>query len=350
MSQPEGGRRGRRGGPTIADVARHAGVSTMTVSNVFNRRLQRVSEGTQATVLAAAAELGYRVNLTARHLRTGRTGMVGLAVPDLSSGYFAELADRLAWRLADQGLRLVVERTAGERAEELASLSASRLSMYDAFVLSVVEGDAADLEQLAVDVPLVLIGERTVPERFDHVLMDNVGGARLAAEHLIACGARRIAVLGGIRGDGDSMAELRTRGHVEAHEDAGLSVDEDLLRGGGFRRADGYEQTMIMINDGVDFDAVFALTDSAAVGALRALAEAGRRVPEEIQLVGFDNLSDASYATPTLTTVEPGNDEMADAICRLLVERITPGDEPLPAQLVMPTATLVERGSTRSGQ
>jgi DNA-binding LacI/PurR family transcriptional regulator len=97
----------------------------------------------------------------------------------------------------------------------------------------------------------------------------------------------------------------------------------------------------------VRFDGIFALTDSAAIGALRALAETGRRVPEDVQVIGFDNLEDGRFAVPALTTVEPGNAEMADAICALLVERIESRPAPFPARVVMPEARIVERESTR---
>lgn len=332
----------------MTDVAHEAGVSTMTVSNVLNGRVQRVSKTTQERVLATAAELGYQVNLTARHLRTGRTGMVGLAVPDLAPGYFSELADRLAVRFEARGLRLVIERTRGNRAQELASLSAPHLSMYDGFVLSVVEGDVSDLEQLHVDSPIVLIGERTAPERFDHVLMDNVRGARLATTFLIERGARRIALLGGMRGLSDSMPELRGRGYLEAYAAAGLEPSDELFRPGLFGAEDGFDHVMTMIRDGILFDAVFALTDSSAIGALRALAVAGRRVPDDVQVVGFDNLGSGRFTTPSLTTVDPGNEVMSDAICDLLMARIDQHDEARPAQVVMPESVIIERGSTRA--
>jgi DNA-binding LacI/PurR family transcriptional regulator len=337
----------RRSGVTMTDVARQAGVSTMTVSNVINGRTQRVSESTKQRVLTTIAELGYQVNLTARHLRMGRTDMVGLAVPELSSGYFAELGQRLADRFAQHGVRLVMERTGGEREAELDTLAASRVSRYDGFVLSVVSGDAADLESLSIATPVVLIGERAVPARFDHVLMDNVGGARQATAFLLASGARRIALLGGVSGTEHSMPELRTRGYREAHEAAGVPVDNALVLPSDFRAVDGYDTTFALLRGDVAFDAVFALTDSAAIGALRALVEAGVRVPEDVQVIGFDNLEAARFAVPSLTTVEPGNDEMADAICSLLIERIEHGGEPAPARVVMPEATLVQRDSTR---
>jgi DNA-binding LacI/PurR family transcriptional regulator len=331
----------------MTDVARRAGVSTMTVSNVINGRSQRVSEPTKRRVLSVIAELGYQVNMTARNLRMGRTGAIGLAVPAFEPGYYTELAARLADRFEAHGLRLAMERTGGTRTAELDALTAARLSSYDGFVLSVVAGDAADLDRLSVDAPVVLIGERAVPARFDHVLMDNVGGARMATELLVRTGARRIALLGGVPVAEESMPGLRTRGYRDAHEAAGTAVSEELIVSCGFGAQDGYAAVRNLIGRGVLFDAIFALTDSAAIGALRALAEAGRRVPEDVQVIGFDNLADGRFAVPALTTVEPGNAEMADAICALLVERIAAPRAPVPARVVMPATRIVERETTR---
>jgi DNA-binding LacI/PurR family transcriptional regulator len=331
----------------MTDVARRAGVSAMTVSNVINGRSQRVSEPTKRRVLATIAELGYQVNVTARNLRTGRTGVVGLAVPGFEPGYYAQLADRLANRFDAFGLRLVVERTRGSRTAELDALTAARLSSYDGFVLSVVEGDAADLEKLSIDTPVVLIGERAVPPRFDHVLMDNVAGARIGTEFLLRAGARRIALLGGEPGDDEWWPGLRTRGYREAHAAAGVAVSDELIVRCRFASDDGHAATRTLVDRGIGFDAVFALTDSAAIGALRALADAGLRVPQDVQVMGFDNLDDGRFTVPSLTTVEPGNAEMADAISTLLVERIVSRPASVPARVVMPRARIVERESTR---
>ncbi len=331
----------------MTDVARNAGVSTMTMSNVVNGRSQRVSESTKRRVLAVIAELGYQVNLTARNLRRGRTGAVGLAVPAFFPGYYAQLAQRLAERFGEHGMRLVVERTSGSRVEELDALTAPRLSGYDGFVLSVVAGEAADLDRFSLDTPVVLIGERAVPARFDHVLMDNVGGARIATELLLGTGARRIALLGGVLAVEETMPGLRTRGYRDAHEAAGTAVRDELIASCEFAIQDGYGAVRDLIDRGVAFDAVFALTDSAATGALSALAGAGRRVPDDVQVVGFDNLDDSGFTVPGLTTVEPGNAEMADAICALLMERIEGPPVDGTARVVMPRPRIVHRGSTR---
>ncbi|MFD1522941.1 LacI family DNA-binding transcriptional regulator [Pseudonocardia yunnanensis] len=332
----------------MTDVARRAGVSTMTVSNVINGRSQRVSESTKRRVLAVIAELGYQVNLTARNLRMGRTGAIGLAVPSFAPGYYAQLAERLADRFAAHGMRLAVEKTGGNRVAELDALTAPRLSGYDGFVLSVVAGEVADLDRLSLDTPVVLIGEKAVPARFDHVIMDNVGGARMATELLIRSGARRIALLAGVGVPEETMPGLRTRGYRDAHAATGTAVCEELIVSCGFGVDHGYEAARDLVGRGVEFDAVFALTDSAAVGALRALTEARRRVPEDVQVIGFDNLDDSRFTVPGLSTVEPGNDEMADAICALLMERIEAPPVGGAARVVMPKPRIVERESTRS--
>jgi DNA-binding LacI/PurR family transcriptional regulator len=333
---------------TMADVARAAGVSAMTVSNVINGR-PGVSADTRLRVITTVAELGYQVNLAARHLRAGRTGAVGLVVPELDRPYFGQLATRLADGLERRGLHLVVERTGASREGELAAVSFARLRMYDGVVVSVVGLAPGDLEHLSFDTPVVLIGERPVPARFDHVMMDNVGGARLATAHLLASGARGIALLGGRDGDVDDMPTLRTKGYRRAHEDAGVAVDERLLRPvESFSMRGGRDAVLRLHADGVEFDAVFALTDATAMGALRGLADLGLRVPGDVQVVGFDDDDETEFLLPTLTSVDPGNAAMSEAILDLLERRMTSdGSTALERVEVVPPAHLVLRGSTR---
>ena len=331
----------------MTDVAKAAGVSTMTVSNVINGR-RRVGPETRARVLAAMSELEYQVNHAARNLRSGRTGVVGLAVPRLERPYFAELAARLANRFEVHGLRVVVERTKASRQGELDAAAFSRLRMYDGLVLSVVDVAPAELEQVRIDSPLVLIGERTGPSRFDHVMMENVDGARLATAHLLAAGARRVALLGGETGPNANMATLRTEGYLRAHVQAGVDVDPRLLlRSTSYSLPDGYAAIGALLDRSVPFDAVFAMTDVVAMGAMRALADAGRRVPEDVQVVGFDDIAEAAYLVPSLTSVSPGHEQIADAICEYLLERMDVQREAGPAREMTVPARLVERQSTK---
>ncbi|HEY3561608.1 MAG TPA: LacI family DNA-binding transcriptional regulator [Kribbella sp.] len=330
---------------TMADVARFAGVSTMTVSNVINGR-PRVGPETRERVLAAIGELGYQVNLAARHLRAGRTGVVGLAVPELEAAYFAQLASRLADRFEAHGLRVVTERTGASREGELDAVSFSRLRMYDGLILSVVDTDPAELSRLRTDAPVVIIGERARPSRFDHVMMDNVDGSRQATAHLLANGARRIAMIGGDLAGVATMPALRAAGYRTAHIEAGVPVDEDLNVRCSFRLRDGYDAVRALHDRGIAFDAVFALTDVVAMGALRALADLGLRVPDDVQVIGFDDIEESAYLVPALSTIDPGHDAMADAMTSLLMRQINGTAVREPQELVVP-AQLVVRGTTK---
>jgi DNA-binding LacI/PurR family transcriptional regulator len=330
---------------TMADVARSAGVSTMTVSNVINGR-PRVGAATRERVLAAINELGYQVNLAARNLRAGRTGVVGLAVPELERPYFAQLAGRLADRFEAHGLRIVMERTGGGREGEMDAVAFSRLRMYDGLVLSVVDIDPAELSQLRTDAPVVVIGERALPSRFDHVMMDNVDGARQATAHLLAAGARRVAMLGGNPELTANMPALRAEGYTLAHAEAGVQIDPELTVRCGFTLQDGYDAIRSLLDPRIAFDAVFALTDVVAIGALRALADAGSSVPGDVQVIGFDDIDEAPYLVPSLSSVNPGHEEMADAITSLLVGQITSGQAGEPKELIVP-ARLIRRGTTK---
>jgi DNA-binding LacI/PurR family transcriptional regulator len=317
----------------------------MTVSNVINGR-PRVGAATRERVLAAISDLGYQVNLAARHLRAGRTGVVGLAVPELERPYFGQLAGRLADRFEAHGLRIVMERTGASREGELDAVAFSRLRMYDGLILSVVDIDPAELTQMHPDAPVVMIGERALPSRFDHVMMDNVDGARQATAHLLATGARRIALLGGNPDSTANMPALRAEGYAVAHTEAGVPIDPGLTVRCKFTLKDGYDAIRSLHDRGIGFDAVFALTDVVALGALRALADAGLRVPDDVQVIGFDDIDEAAYLVPSLSSINPGHEEMADAIVAQLIAQINGGPTRDPQELIAP-ARLILRGTTK---
>ncbi|WP_125776955.1 LacI family DNA-binding transcriptional regulator [Antribacter gilvus] len=331
----------------MSDVAHEAGVSKMTVSNVINGR-PGASDDTRERVLAAVERLGYRVNTTARHLRAGRTGAIGLLVPHLDGPYYAHLAARLDTLARARGHHVIIERTGASREGELEAISPERVRPYDGLVFSPVQLETADLS--GIGVPLVLLGERRLAGPFDHVMMDNVGGADLATTHLIERGSRRLALVGGRPDKGvDSMATLRTRGYRQAHSRAGLPVDEQrVVDADSFTTKDGYEAVMRLHREQVPFDGVVVLTDAAAMGVLRALADIGRRVPDDVQVVGFDNDVEGEYLVPRLTTIDPDNDSMAARIMELLFRRVE-ARAPLTGDAVevVTSARLVVRESTR---
>jgi DNA-binding LacI/PurR family transcriptional regulator len=306
----------------MIDVANAAGVSAMTVSNVVNGR-PHVREETRRRVLDAIDALGYRMNVAAQALRAGRTGLIGLAVPQIDRPYFGQLAAMLTERFAAEGMRLVVEQTGASREGELDAFYFSKLRMYDGLVLSAVGLGQSDVDLLGLGFPIVVIGERISDRHVDHVGMANVEGARAATEHLLARGCRRIVVLGGNVDDTDvSMPTLRTEGYRQALEEAGVPWCEDLMAACDFTMEGGAQAIHLLVESGLEFDGVFGLTDSAAIGALRGLADVGLRCPQDVKVIGFDDVREARFTVPTLSSVNPGHVEMVDAVARLLMHRI----------------------------
>ena len=333
----------------MLDVARAAGVSTMTVSNVINGR-PGVRDDTRVRVLAAVDELGYQVNAAARSLRTGRSGAIGFVLPELDSPYYAHLSNRLSAAAQGRGRHLLVERTGGTRERELEAVSFEHLRRYDGAIVNLVRLDARDLDELRFRTPVVFLGESPVPARFDHVVMDNVGGSRQATGHLLSTRSRRVVIVGGRHEDTEDMASLRTRGYRQAHGDLGLDVDEGLVvETPSYSWGEGRRAVLDLHAAGVPFDALFCVTDALAMGALRALADLGLHVPRDVQVIGFDNGEEADFLVPRLSSVEPGNDAIAQLVLDLLEQRIRSagpgGTRPRAAGTV--DARLVLRESTR---
>ncbi|MGI9822702.1 LacI family DNA-binding transcriptional regulator [Agromyces sp. Marseille-Q5079] len=330
---------------TLHDVARVAGVSIKTVSNVINA-YPHIRPATKARVEAAIAELGYTPNLTARSLRSGRSGAIALAVPDLGLSYFAELAASVIEAAEAAGLVVLVEQTGGDRDRELELLRSPRLKMTDGLIFSALGMGEADVASLNVDYPVVLLGERIFGGPTDHVTMRNVEAARAATEFLIASGRRRIAVVGAHEGEVVGSAALRLQGYLEALEAHGIAYDESLI---GYttlwHRSNGARSMTELLDRGSEFDAVFGLNDTLALGAMRVLQVAGRHVPEDVAVMGFDDLDEAGYSIPSLTTVDPGREWIARTAVSTLVERIARGADVGPVQLRLADFRIVERES-----
>ncbi|MBZ6371147.1 MULTISPECIES: LacI family DNA-binding transcriptional regulator [Microbacterium] len=335
--------------PTMQDVARHAGVSVMTVSNVINDH-PHVRATTRQKVLESISALGYHVNTAARSLRQGKTGVIGLAVPDIDRPYFGMLARLLIDRAAAHGYELVIEQTHASREREVDAISRSRLRSYDGLFLYAAELRDDDAMLLRGEFPIVVFGEHAYSGPIDHVEMANADGARLATAHLIERGCRRVGILGGRIGDPDDIgvATLRTRGYREALEAAGIAFDPALVRDAEYSYEGGSAQAAALLAEVDDLDGLFCATDVIAIGAMRALHEAGRRVPQDVRVVGFDDVSLAAFTTPSLTSIAPGHDEMADAAMEMVLGRISGERAADDYRSFTGPARLVERESTAS--
>ncbi|MEV1132276.1 LacI family DNA-binding transcriptional regulator [Agromyces sp. NPDC049794] len=335
-------------GATLHDVARVAGVSIKTVSNVVHE-YPHVRPQTRERVLSAIRELDYRPNLSARGLRSGRTGVIGLAVPALRENYFAELADAVIRAAERRGLSVLIEQTNGDRSKELLSLGGGRLHLTDGLLFSPVSLGQKDVDSLQVPIPLVLLGERIFGGPTDHVTMHNTSSARAAVEHLLELGRTRVALVGAPTSTDDdaSSATLRQLGYRKALDAAGIPEAAELIRvAEPWNRESGADAVRRMLDEGVSFDAVFALNDTLGLGVLRALGEAGIRVPEEVAVIGFDNIDESRFSVPSLSSVDPGREEIAENAVALLLERIGEKAERRPPRQIKPDFRIVAREST----
>lgn len=332
---------------TMADVARLAGVSVKTVSNVVNG-YPYIRETTRDRVRAAIDELGYEVNVTARNLRSGRTGMIGLAVPELAQSYFAELAEEVLAAARARDLKVLIEPTGYLRESELEVLGWARRGMIDGLLFSPGALSQRDAEQLEVDYPLVLLGEQVFSPAVDHVTMHNVEAARAATELLLGLGRRRIAVLGVPQGDAGGAARLRFQGYREALEARAISLDPRLLGrpGDGWHRANGARAISAVLESGVTPDGVVAFNDALAVGAMYELQIRGLSIPDDVAVVGFDDTDDARFTLPPLTTVDAGRREIAQVAVDLLCRRIAGVQAPDGPVLHLARMHIIERDST----
>lgn len=330
---------------TLHDVAKLAGVSIKTVSNVVNNYVH-VRPETRERVQRAIDELAYQPNLVARNLRSGRSGVISLVVPELGLSYFAQLADAVIERADTHGLTVQVEQTNGDRDREIAMLSSARRQLADGLIFSPLGMGQTDAGLLRVDYPMVILGERIFGGPVDHVTMRNTEAARAATRLLLEAGRRRIAVIGAHENEVIGSAGLRLEGYRQALEDAQIAFDPRLITYTTlWHRANGAASMEQLISDRVDFDAVFALNDALALGAMRVLQQSDFNIPRDVSLVGFDNIEEADYAVPSLTTVDPGRTPIAERAVDLLVDRIGQHERPDVVEEILVDFEIVRRES-----
>ena len=348
---------------TIADVAREAGVSPMTVSNVLNDA-GRMRPNTRNRVEKAIEKLGYHANRSAQMLRTGSTGMIGLAMPGFNqpfTGLFCDVVSRLAHK---QGYGLVIttyEDKGGSLEDIIDETYKLNADGWIFFANQPLKDHGAILNQ---HYPVVLVGDFSAYGQTDAVVMPNVEAAKYATNWLYEHGGETVAFVGAppeifdeaggvsesVIDRIDSFAEgnttLRLKGYIEAHRERGAEVDWQLVQPiAGITREEGEAAMARMLEGGSHPSAVFCVNDAVAIGALAAVERRSLRVPDDIQIVGFDNTRDALFTVPTLTTIDPDIERYAEYSVDRLLKRIE--DKQLPSRVLTTNFSLVERESTR---
>jgi DNA-binding LacI/PurR family transcriptional regulator len=323
----------------LQDVAAHAGVSVRTVSNVVND-FQYVAPATRARVQASIDVLGYRPNVAARNLRRGRTGLVALVVPEIDSPYFSDLAARTVRIAESDGWTVLIDQTDGDPGRERSLLRGERSQLVDGVVFSPWSMSAEELASRPDATPIVLLGEHAGAPPVDHVVIDNVTAAEEAVSHLVAGGRTRIAAIGVPPMLANETARQRQLGYRRALAAAGLPQRAELEVPVTSR----HRAMAALLASGAAPDAAFCFSDELALGALRAVVDAGQRVPEAIALAGFDDVEDGRFAVPRLTTVAPDKDGIARLALQSLRDRLA-GDES-PARVITAPHRLVVRESS----
>ena len=344
------GENGNGRGVTLDEVARVAGVSRATVSRVVNGN-PRVTPEVRRTVERAVDRLGYVPNPAARSLVTRRTQSIGLVIAEpagrlFEDPFFPRLLRGIGSALSSRDLQLVLlmPQSSGEEARTERYLTAGHVD--GALLVSLHGNDPLPKAVAMRGIPVVVGGRPPRGSMVSYVDVDNVQGARTAIEHLIAGGRRRIATIAGPQ---DMPAgEDRLTGYHDALDAAGMARDAKLVSDGDFTQQGGAEGTRRLLAARPDLDAIFVASDLMATGAIQVLRAAGRRIPDDVAIVGFDDSAITETTDPPLTSVRQPIEEMGREMVRLLVEHLAePGSVP---RTVILATQLVRRRSSEGVQ
>lgn len=333
---------------TIRDVAERAGVSYQTVSRVINNKGE-VAAGTRQRVLEIIEELGYHPSAIARSLAHQRTRTLGLITADFSDYFFTQVIAGAEREARERDFLFLLSSTERNPQDELVYLRllAERRVEGILFARPSTEPDERHVsELLRLGIPVVTSAYHLEDVGLSVVDVDNVDGGLKATRHLVGAGRRRVATITGPP-SWRSVAD-RSRGYRQALQEAGLEADEALVDQGDWSYDSGFQATRRLLELGRPFDALFAQNDRMAIGAMAALHRAGRRIPEDVAVVGYDDIPVAQFVEPPLTTVRQPMQEVGRVATRLLIEHVDSPDTP-PREILLGTELVVRRSSGSPG-
>ncbi|MFJ9451360.1 LacI family DNA-binding transcriptional regulator [Herbaspirillum sp. NPDC101397] len=325
---------------TIKDVARHAGVSYTTVSHVLNKT-RPVSSEARDRVLVAVEALAYVPSALARSLRSNATGSIGLIIPNNTNPYFSEVARGIEDSCYEAGYSVILCNSDDDPAKQRDYLNVLLTKRCDGLIVATLAQTDGELLR-KMKVPTVLLDRAPKDMAIDLVAVDNAAGGALAAEHLLTLGRRRIACIGGPESL-DISAE-RIAGLRRKLQAAGVVIAPDLLAYADFTSAGGYAAARALLSTSQPPDAIFCCNDLMAIGALRAAAERGIDVPDQLSVIGFDDIDLAQFVHPPLTSVSQNTRTLGQLTAQCLLERIADPTRPVQRKTITPQ--LHVRGST----
>jgi LacI family transcriptional regulator len=329
---------------TISDVAEKAGVSTATVSHVINNT-RRVEDETREVVLQTMLDLGYQPNSLARSLRSGETKTIGVIVPDVSILFFADISRRIENIGYENGYSVILCNSDNDLAKQRNYIDTLIAKQVDGVIFISAGESNKDLERLAnSDIPIV-VADRVVPLSLaDVVLLDNEDAGYVATRHLIDLGHEKIGCITGPSNVSPSMQ--RVIGYKRAMQEKKLSILEKYVMPGDFTYSGGSESMAQLISLKNRPSAVFVLNDMMAIGAVSSARRMGYRVPEDISIIGFDDIELARAITPALTTMAQPMQELAEIATNSLIEKMVSSESKLENKEFILKANLVIREST----
>jgi LacI family transcriptional regulator len=328
---------------TIKDIAKTAGLSIATVSYVINNS-RPVSPEAAEKVKQAIYQLGYSPNLIARSLRSKRTSTIGLVVPDSSNPFFAEIAKGVedAGFSASYSVILCNSNATLQREQVYLDLLISK--RVDGLILASTSATLDHLRPLLQrQLPVVVFYRQAEDLPVDTIQVDNQKGGQDATRHLIQLGHQKIACIR--PASAKTPSYHRVDGYVQAMLESGLEISTELMPQGNNRIEGGHAAALRLLDSGQPFSAIFSTNDAMAIGAMRALRERGLRVPEDVSVIGFDDILLASYVVPALTTITQPKVEAGKRAVEFLIERIESCGDCQPHHLVLET-NFVARAST----
>jgi len=329
--------------PTIREVAEKAGVSYTTVSHVINNT-RYVSENVRERVLSAMKELGYRPNALARSLRRGETKTIGLILPDSANPFFAEIGRVIENAAFRYEYNVILCNTEGDVTKERVYTEVLQNKQVDGIVF-VATGDQPDaLQEISErNLPVVVIDRDSGQFELDTVITDNRTGGAQAANFLAHTQDLKVACITGP--SNLTPSAQRVIGFQQSLAESGIQIREEWIVKGDFHPNSGYQAAYQLLQSSDRPNAIFSCNDMMAIGVLRAAAELGISVPDDLQIVGFDDIELASYTHPPLSTVAQPKKEIGETAVRLLLERIN--DFELPARREILPTSLILRKTTR---
>jgi LacI family transcriptional regulator len=332
---------------TIAEIAKMANVSKATISRVINNKQEGMSKETKAKILKIIDDVGYRPSLLARSMVTSETKSIGLIIPDITNPFYPKLVRGVEDYANSKGYTVYLCNADKSVEKEKDYISAFIERRVDGVILasSSAEKDKTHEGFVNHNIPFVLIDDRSVEglQATPGVFFDYKEGAYMATKHLISNGNRKIVFISGPNLITNSLN--RFKGYKKALKEAGIPFDDKLVKYGDYSLKSGYELVEELLNEKINFTAIFAANDLMAIGAMKALKKKSIKIPDDVEVIGFDNTEFSEIIEPALTTIEQPIYEMTLTASKLLIDLIT-GKKPKKKNFIIPPK-LILRETTK---